>query len=110
MRGLWRRLIEVVRHSRLDREAIEELSHHVELLVARKMESGLDEERARRLALAEVGAVSSAREQIAEERTGFALEQLGRELRHAGRALRRSPGITLLSVVTMRRDRRWAAR
>jgi putative ABC transport system permease protein len=101
MRGLWRRLIELLRPSRLDREAIEELSQHVELLVARKMESGLDERRARRLALAEVGAVSSAREQIAEERTGFALEQLGRELRHAGRALRRSPGITLLSVVTM---------
>jgi hypothetical protein len=71
MHGLWRRVIEILRPRRLDRETVDELSHHVELLVDRKMAAGLDERQARRQALAEIGSVSSAREQIAEERTGF---------------------------------------
>lgn len=35
MAGLWRRLLEIVRGSQLDREAIEELTHHVDATVAR---------------------------------------------------------------------------
>ena len=101
MHGLWRRLVELLRSARLDKEAVEELSRHVELLVAEKMEGGLDEEEARRQALVEVGSVSSACEQIAEERTRFPLDQLATQLRYAARVLRRSPGVTSLSVVTM---------
>jgi putative ABC transport system permease protein len=101
MHGLWRRVVEILRPRRLDRETVDELSQHVELLVDRKMAAGLDERQARRQALAEVGSVSSAREQIAEERTGFSLDQLARELTYAARVLRRSPGVTLLSILTM---------
>lgn len=101
MNGLWRWVAELVRPAQLDREVAEELSHHVELLVARKIASGLDEPEARRQALAELGSVSSAREQIAEERTRFGLDQLARELGYAARVLRRSPGVALLSIVTM---------
>jgi putative ABC transport system permease protein len=36
-----------------------------------------------------------------EERTGLALDQIVRELRWAARVLRRSPGISLLSIVTL---------
>jgi hypothetical protein len=71
------------------------------MIVAQKVASGLDEREARRQALAEVGSVSSAREQIGEERTGVAIDQLARELTYAARVLRRSPGVTLLSIVTM---------
>ncbi len=101
MTGLWRRLLEVFRGRQLDREAVEELAHHVDLLVARKVAAGLDETEARRQALIEVGSIQSAREQIAERRTGFALDQVGREAVYAARVLRRSPGITLLSIITM---------
>lgn len=101
MSGLWRRALELLRPGRLDREAVEELSHHIDLLVARKMESGLDAREARRQVLAEVGPVSSARQQIAEGRTGFAFDRVARELRYAARVLRRSPVVTLLSTVTM---------
>jgi predicted permease len=101
MDGLRRRLLELARPARMDRETLEELSYHVELLVERKMAAGLDEREARRQALAEVGSVSSAREQIAEGRTGFALDQLVRETKYAARVLRRSPGVTLLSIATM---------
>jgi predicted permease len=90
-----------MRPSAVDRETVEELSHHVELLATQKMGSGLDAAEARRQALAQVGSPSSARQLIAEERTGFALDQLLRELAYAARVLRRSPGITLLSAGTM---------
>lgn len=101
MAGLWRRLREVFRGRQLDREAAEELAHHVDLLVARKIETGVPETEARRLALAELGTIQSAREQIAEGRTGFALEQVARETAYAARVLRRAPGVTALSIVTM---------
>jgi putative ABC transport system permease protein len=38
---------------------------------------------------------------LAERRTGLMMEQIARELIYAGRALRRSAGLTLLSVTTM---------
>jgi predicted permease len=101
MSALWRRILELFRPAQLDREAVEELSHHVDLLVERNMSAGLEPIEARRQALAEVGTVASARERIAEERSRVALDQLGREVRYAARVLRRSPGITLLSVATM---------
>jgi hypothetical protein len=101
MTGLWRRAIELVRRRRLDRESADELALHVDLLVARKVDAGMDEIEARRQARLEVGSIESAREQLAEERTGFALEQLAREVRYAARVLGRSPGVALLSIVTM---------
>jgi hypothetical protein len=101
MYGWWRRLIELVSPGRTDRETVEELAHHVELVTSRKRESGLDDREARRQALADVGGIAPARQQMAEGRTGFALEQIARELRWAARVLRRSPGISLLSIVTL---------
>src|SRR5262245_49338326 len=99
--GLWRRFVELVRPARVDRETVEELEHHVELLVARKMATGMAEAEARRQAAIEGGSVSAARQTIAEGRTGFVLDQLGREVRYAARVLRRSPGVTVLSIGTM---------
>jgi putative ABC transport system permease protein len=99
--GLWRRIVELVRPGRLDREVVEELAHHVELLVARKVATGMAEPEARRQATIEVGSIGEARQTIAEGRTGFVLDQLAREIRYAARVLRRSPGVTILSIGTM---------
>jgi len=41
------------------------------------------------------------REQLAESRTGFLLEQLAREVTYAARMVRRSPGRSGLSVATL---------
>jgi putative ABC transport system permease protein len=101
MHGWRRRAIELLRPRTLDRDALEELSHHIDLLVERKMASGIGEPEARRLARLEAGSVTGARALIAEDRTGFAFEQLGREITYATRVLRRSPGVAALSIVTM---------
>ena len=101
MRGLWRRLIEIVGRDRLDREAAAEMTAHIEMLAAHKVAGGMDEREAHRVARVELGNIQWAREQIREERTGFALEQVSRELAQAARVLRRSPGLTALSIATM---------
>jgi putative ABC transport system permease protein len=97
MHGVWRRLVELFRPGRLDRETLEELAHHVDLAAARARQSGVSDREARRQA----GSIASVRQQVAEERTGFAVEQIARELRWAARLLRRSPGISLLSIATL---------
>jgi predicted permease len=86
---------------RLDREAAEELGHHVETMVARKMASGLSEQEARRLTRIELGDPDLAREDLREGRTGFVVEQSLRDIRFAGRILRRSPASSLLAIVTI---------
>ena len=77
---LWQRIVELTRSRRLDRESAEELAYHVEALVAEKRCSGLDEAEARRQARLELGSAETTREQLAERRTGFALEQTAREV------------------------------
>jgi len=52
MNALWRRILELFRPTQLDREAIEELSHHIDLLVERNISAGLEPIEARRQALA----------------------------------------------------------
>jgi predicted permease len=101
MNALWRRCRELFQKRRLDRETVSELDHHLELAVAEKVRSGLDKHEARRQARLELGSVDQVREQLAEGRTGFLLEQLAREVRYAGRVLRRAPGQTGLSVATI---------
>jgi putative ABC transport system permease protein len=101
MHGWRRRLVELFRPGPLDREAVEELEHHVELAAGRRQEPGISEREARRRALADLGGIASPRQQVADGRTGFALERLARELRWAARVLRRSPGISLVSIATL---------
>ena len=101
MRALWRRIAELVWAPRLDRESAEELAQHFESLVADKRRAGLDDEEARRDARRELGNVDTVREQLAESRSGFQLEQLSREAWYALRVLRRSPAVTMLSIATM---------
>lgn len=99
--GFWRRIVELVSGRRLDREAAEELAAHFEMLVEKKVAAGLDEREGRRQARIEVGSPGLAREEVARGRTGFVIEQAAREVGYAARVLRRSPGLTALSVTTM---------
>ena len=100
-RGLRRRLVEVLMRAHVDREAREELRLHVEEAIAARVAAGMPEDEARRRVALELGRIDATRERLADERTGVAVEQLWRELSHASRVLRRSPGLTLLSVATI---------
>ncbi|MCH7748759.1 MAG: ABC transporter permease [Acidobacteria bacterium] len=101
MNALWSYCRELFQRRRLDRESVDELEHHVELAVAEKVRAGVDEHEARRQARLEMGSIDLVREQLAEGRAGFLLEQLAREVGYAGRVLRKAPGPTGLSVATI---------
>lgn len=101
MSGLWRRCRELFQRQRVDRESLAELEQHVAMAAADKIRAGVDEREARRQARLELGSVAAVREQLAEGRSGFMMEQLMKELAYAARVLRRAPGQTVLSVATI---------
>jgi len=96
-----RGLYELVHAGRLDREAEEELSQHVETAVAEKVRRGLDESEARRQVRIELGHPDSARERLREGRPGALVESLRRDVAYAVRMLRKRPGFSALCVLTI---------
>jgi putative ABC transport system permease protein len=99
--SLRRRIAELVQPGRLHRETEEELALHVEQAVEAGIARGMSEQDARRRAALDLGSTRIVQEDLAATRPAFAFEQLWRELRHAARVLGRSPGTTVVSVVTM---------
>src|SRR5688572_23460246 len=98
-RRVARRMRALFRRDAIDRELDEEMRLHLALEaedIARV--AGVSMEEARRRALVGFGGVTRYREEHRQARGFRWLEQTLRDLRHAGRALRRSPGFTL-SVV-----------
>jgi predicted permease len=98
---LWRRVRELWRGDVLDREAREELAHHVELFVAEKVRSGLDPAEARRQARLELGHPEEARERLRESRAGSLLDSLAKDVSLALRALRRQRAFSATAVLTV---------
>jgi putative ABC transport system permease protein len=97
LRSLWRN---ITRRERLDRALDEELAGYLELLIAEKIGAGTAPDEARRLARAECG-VTSVTEAVRDVRAGASLSAFTGDVRHAVRALRRTPGFTLATVLTL---------
>ncbi|MGD9905085.1 MAG: ABC transporter permease [Vicinamibacterales bacterium] len=99
--GWRRRIAEIVGRGRVSRDLDDELAAHVAAAEADLRASGLDAAEARRQAALTLGPMTSARDAVADERTGATVEQLAREVRQAWRALRRAPALTTVSALTM---------
>jgi predicted permease len=98
-RRLARRIRALFRHGAIDRELDEEMRLHLELEaedIARL--TGVSADEARRRALVSFGGVARYQEEHRDSRGLQWLELTLRDLRHAARALRRSPGFTLSAV------------
>ena len=98
-RRIARRLRALVRARDIDREMTEEMRHHLALEaeeIARI--DGVSPDEARRRALVRFGGVARYEEEHRDGRGIRWLEQTFGDLRHAARALRRSPGFTLAAV------------
>jgi putative ABC transport system permease protein len=87
--------------SKLERDMAEEMRFHLEQRAADRQADGLSPEEARYAAERKFGNVASLQEQAREDRGWRWLENLAKDLRFAARQLARSPGFTLLAIVTL---------
>jgi predicted permease len=98
-RAVVRRALAVLRKDRLDRDFDEELSTHLELLIDEGRRRGQSPADARREALRKLGRPVALRELHREQRGMPVLDVLAQDLRHAVRALWKSPAFT--GIVTL---------
>jgi predicted permease len=101
LKRLARRWNELRHGDRLDREAQEELRHHLELAADEKVEAGSDRSRAAREVRLEFGDPEEARERLREGRAGYWADTLARDAAYAWRLLRKRPAFSAVCVVTI---------
>lgn len=98
---IFRKLRSRTKRDQLDRDLHSEMQHHVELLTADLVRQGTSTEEARMIALRRFGNSCSLRE-ASRESWGFpSLESFLQDLRFGVRLLVRSPGFTIVALLTL---------
>src|SRR5208283_3582242 len=101
MPGIWKRLRELFRTTRLDGELDEEVGLHLQLMEEEFRRGGMSETAARAAARREFGGVAHAKEAYRDER-GFAwIDSFTKDVRYALRGLRRSPGFAAAAALSL---------
>ena len=95
------RLRNLLRKSMIERELDEELQNHVERQTEQNIRLGMNPEEARYAALKSFGGVEQAKEWSREARSVRWLEELWQDLRYGVRMLRRKPGYTAVSIISL---------
>ena len=98
---LWKRIVELVRRGRLERELDDEVGLHLALLEEEFRAKGMSAQEARAAAEREFGGVAHAKESYREERGLPRLENFVKDARYALRGLRRNPGFAAAAVLSL---------
>ncbi len=98
MRGLWLRVVRLLKWRVSDRQIEEELQFHVEMEIERLRHAGVDPAEARRQALIALGGMDRWREEVRAARGTAWIEDTARDVRLALRGLLRSPGFAAAAI------------
>lgn len=98
---MWKRLRGLVQRKATASELNEELAFHLEMEIRQNVRLGMSPAEARRAAHVTFGGMERYRERVQEVRSFPWLEALVQDLRHVVRGYRRTPGFTLIVVLTL---------